>query len=184
MPDEYSIQHLTLVKDRKGSIGSDILRRFLVTFDYQDKKIYLKKNRDYYDPFIFNKSGLDVKHNGMMWEQDMVKVETKKKDNDGTEVYNSSHDSDKFQYKFVLKPQYSIAGCRKDSPCEKGGLKKEDKIISINRKKAGNLSLDDINKILKDKDGTYVEIEVERNSQKLQLGLYLEDPIPYQENQN
>jgi hypothetical protein len=30
MPDEYSIQHLKIVKDRKGSIGSEVLRRFSV----------------------------------------------------------------------------------------------------------------------------------------------------------
>lgn len=184
MPDEYSIQHLTLVKDRKGSVGSDILRRFLVIFDYNDRKIYLKKNKDFDDPFIFNKSGLDIKHDGMMWEQDLVNVETKKKESVEIEVYNSTRDTDRFQYKFVLKPQYSIAGCRKDSPCEKGGLKKDDKIISIKGKKAGDLTLDSIYKILKEKDGTYVEIVVERNNQKLELGLYLEDPIPYQEHQN
>ncbi|MGS0748290.1 hypothetical protein [Halpernia sp. GG3] len=47
MPDEYSIQHLTLVKERKGSVGNDVLRRFTVILDYPNKKIYLKKNRDF-----------------------------------------------------------------------------------------------------------------------------------------
>lgn len=51
MPDEYSIQHLKLVPDRKGSIGSDILKRFTVIFNYPQKKIYLKKNRNFNDPF-------------------------------------------------------------------------------------------------------------------------------------
>ncbi|RZJ27506.1 MAG: peptide-binding protein, partial [Chryseobacterium sp.] len=41
MPDEFSIQHLKLVKDRKGSVGSEILRRFTVILDYPDQKIYL-----------------------------------------------------------------------------------------------------------------------------------------------
>lgn len=65
MPDEYSIQNLNLVKDRKGSIGSEILRRFTVAFDYQDEKLYLKKNRDFDDPFHFNMSGIDFKQDGM-----------------------------------------------------------------------------------------------------------------------
>lgn len=43
MPDEFSIQHLKLVPDRKGSIGGEILRRFTVFFDYPNSKIYLKK---------------------------------------------------------------------------------------------------------------------------------------------
>ena len=33
MPDEYSIQHLKIVKDRKGSIGSEVLRRFTLVFN-------------------------------------------------------------------------------------------------------------------------------------------------------
>lgn len=183
MPDEYSIQHLTLVKDRKGSIGNDILRRFLVIFDYPNQKIYFRKNKHFSDPFLFNKSGLDIKHDGMMWEKDLVKVETQKKNANDIEVYNHKN-TDSFQYKFVLKPQYSVAGCRKNSPCEKAGLLKDDKIISIKGKKAGDLTLDGINRILKDHDGTFVEFEIERNGQNMKLGLYLEDPIPYQENQN
>jgi len=183
MPDEYSIQHLKLVKDRKGSIGSDIIRRFTIIFDYPGNKIYLKKNKNFNDPFLFNKSGLDIKHDGMTWDQALVKVETKAKEPVGTEVFNSNNNGN-FQYKFVLKPQYSIAGCRKDSPCEIAGLKKDDKIIRIKGKKAGDLNLDQINKLLKEEDGTYIEMEVERKNEKLKLGFYLADPIPYQENQN
>ena len=183
MPDEYSIQHLKLVKDRKGSIGSDILRRFTVIFNYPQNKIYLKKNKHFNDPFLFNKSGLDIHHDGMMWNKDLVKVETKVKESGGVVAYESQ--ANDFQYKFVLKPQYSISGCRKNSPCETAGLKKDDKIISIKGKKAGDLTLNQINTLLKDEeDGTYIEMEVERNAVKLKLGLYLEDPIPYQENKN
>ncbi len=43
MPDEFSIQHVNLVEDRKGSIGGEIMRRFTVIFDYANKKLYLKK---------------------------------------------------------------------------------------------------------------------------------------------
>ncbi len=183
MPDEYSIQHLKIVKDRKGSIGSDILRRFTILFDYPNQKIYLKKNKHYADPFLFNSSGLDVKHDGMSWEKDLVKVETQKKENQGIEVYNTQS-SENFRYKFVLKPQYSVAGCRKDSPCEIAGLKKDDKIISINRKNASDYTLDKIYQLFKATDGTYIELKVERGTETLKIGFYLEDPIPYQENQN
>ena len=179
MPDEYSIQNLRLVPDRKGSIGSDILRRFTVLFDYPEKKIYFRKNTHFKDPFLFNKSGLDIQHDGMTWESDVVRVETKKSyDSEGTKVYDVKEG---FQYNFVLKPKYSIAGCRPDSPCYIAGLRKDDKILSINKKKAGNYTLQQINNLMRGDDGTKVNFEVERNSQTFKFQIILVDPIPYQD---
>ncbi|MGZ5284101.1 MAG: PDZ domain-containing protein [Kaistella sp.] len=180
MPDEYSIQNLRLVPNRKGSVGSDILRRFTVIFNYPDQKIYLKKNSHFRDPFLFNKSGLDIQHDGMTWESDLVKVETKKNNaaSEGVKVFDSTEG---FQYNFVLKPKYSIAGCRTDSPCALAGLRKNDKIISINRKKAGGFTLERINNLLRGEDGTRINFEIERNSQIMNFQLILVDPIPYQD---
>jgi hypothetical protein len=180
MPDEYSIQHLRIVSDRKGSIGSDVLRRFTVLFDYPNQKIYLRKNKDFNDPFLFNKSGLDIQHDGVTWEEDLVKVETSKAiaAGDEKEVYKSS---EAFKYNFVLKPQYSISGCRKDSPCFIAGLRKDDKIISIDKVKAGNLTLQKINNLLKEEDGTKITFDIERKNQKMSFEIKLIDPIPYQD---
>ena len=40
-----------------GNLGVDILRRFTVTFDYQNTKIYLKPNIHFDDLFVFNMAG-------------------------------------------------------------------------------------------------------------------------------
>ena len=181
MPDEFSIQHLKIVKDRKGSIGSDILRRFTVLFSYEDQKVYLKRNKHYHDPFLFNKSGLDIKHDGLSWEQDLVKIETKKKADNAIEVFNNT---EKLQYKFVLKPQYSVAGCRKNSPCDEAGIKKEDQIISINDKKVSDMNLQKINDIFKGEEDQLIKMTLKREAKTLQFQFQLKDPIPYQENQN
>jgi len=45
---------------RNGSIGSELLRRFDVIFDYSNKKILLKKNSAFNDAFNYNLSGLDI----------------------------------------------------------------------------------------------------------------------------
>lgn len=178
MPDEYSIQNLKLVPGRKGSVGSEVLRRFTVVFDYPNASIYLKKNQDYRDPFTFNKSGLDIQHDGMTWESDVIKVETKKQNfsSDGTNVYNASEN---FKYNFVLKPQYSISGCRKDSPCDVAGLLKGDRILRINRKKLSEMTLQEINEILKENDGTKLLFTIDRKGVEKKLTLTLTDPIPY-----
>lgn len=179
MPDEYSIQNLKLVPDRKGSVGSEILRRFTVLFDYPQKKLYLRKNRHYKDPFLFNKSGLDIQHDGMTWENDLVKVQTAKgvSNGQGRQVIETHED---FQYNFVLKSNFSVAGCRKDSPCDIAGIKIDDKLIRINRKKVGEMTLQRISEIMKDEDGTHVNLEIERKGQLLNINIILMDPIPYQ----
>lgn len=178
MPDEFSIQHVSLVGERKGSVGGDILRRFTTAFDYTNQKLYLKKNGNYDDPFHFNMSGLDFQQDGMQWEKDIVNLESKKKDNAGTgvEVINNS-----LQYKFVLKPIFSIAGVRKDSPADKAGLKKGDQLISINGRKTADMTLQKIMEMMKSDENKTINMLIVRKNQELTFSFKLEDPIPYQE---
>lgn len=182
MPDEYSIQHLKLVKDRKGSIGGETLRRFTLVFDYPGNKLYFKKNRNFSDSFHLNMSGLDIRHNGMTWESDIVKVENPRSFSQTTNEQSAYSSKGEFQYKFVLKPVYFVAGCRENSPAYEAGLRKEDKIISINGKKAGDYTLQSINELLKSEEGREIQIEAERVGRTMKFKFYLEDPIPYHQN--
>jgi len=178
MPDEFSIQHVNFVENRKGSIGGDIMRRFTVAFDYPNNKMYLKRNRNYNDPFHFNMSGLDFKQDGMEWTKDMVSLSTKNKDNptSGYEVINNN-----LQYNFVLKPIFSIAGVRKDSPGSKAGLLKDDRLISINGKKTADMTLQKIMEMMKSDEGRTINMIIERKNKEMALSFTLEDPIPYQD---
>ncbi|WP_332454762.1 PDZ domain-containing protein [Chryseobacterium aquaticum] len=178
MPDEFSIQHVNLVEERKGSIGGEIMRRFTAAFDYPNEKLYLKKNGNYDDPFHFNMSGLDFQQDGMQWEKDMVNLESKRRDNGttGVELINNS-----LQYKFVLKPLFSIAGVRKDSPGDKAGLKKGDQLITINGRKTSEMTLNKIMEMMKSEEGKIINMVIMRKNQELKLSFTLEDPIPYQE---
>ena len=179
MPDEYSIQHLRLVPNRKGSIGNEILKRFTVIFDYPHQKLLLRKNKNYNAPFLFNNSGLDVLQTGMTWQKDLVTIETKKSTNfpGNTETQEQR---ERFQYNFSLKPTFTVAGCRKDSPCYIAGIRKNDQLISINKKPVGNMTMQKINDYFKEEDGTKIQLEVERNEQVLNFIITLVDPIPYQ----
>lgn len=181
MPDEYSIQSLKIVPNRKGSIGSEILSRFKVIFNYPENKIYLKRNKHFDDPFLFNKTGLDVQHDGMVWEKDMVKIETVKNFKERSDNDVNYQIQETFKYNMVLKPQFSVAGCRIASQCDLAGIRKDDKIISINNKKAGTLTLQKINNMLRLPDGTILTFVVERDLRKLLFRVTLKDPIPYQD---
>jgi len=178
MPDEYSIQHVNMVENRKGSIGGDIMRRFTVAFDYTNQKLYLRKNKNFNDSFHFNMSGLDFRQDGLEWSKDIVSLPTKNRDNSngGVEVINNN-----LQYNFVLKPIFAIAGVRKDSPAYKAGLKKDDKLISINGKKTVDMTMEKIMEMMKSEEGKTINMQIERNNKEMNLSFDLEDPIPYQE---
>lgn len=178
MPDEFSIQHLNLVQERKGSVGGEIMRRFTVAFDYPNGKLYLRKNKNYDDPFHFNMSGLDFKQDGLQWEKDYLTVKTQNEKSTTGEIqaFNSN-----LQYKFVLKPIFSLAGVRKDSPAYKAGLKKDDTLITINGKKTSEMTLNKIMEMMKSEEGKTINMTVNRKGQELKFSFNLEDPIPYQE---
>ena len=74
-----------------------------------------------------------------------------------------------------------MAGCRKEAQCYIAGIRKDDKIISINNKKSGDWTLQKINDLMKQEDGTTVTFDMERNRQKMTFKLILKDPIPYQD---
>jgi hypothetical protein len=80
-------------------------------------------------------SGLDIKHDGMKWESDLVKVDTpkpKESSKNDINVYNAVSD---FQYKFILKPEYSVVGVRENSPAYFAEIKKETNCLKLMAKK-------------------------------------------------
>lgn len=179
MPDEFSIQHLKLVKDRKGSIGSEILRRFTVIFDYADNRIYFKPNRYLDDPFLIDGSGLEIKQDGLLWEKEQVKVQTSKTNRASNEISVIDNSPDSFQYKFALKPKFIVSGTRKDSPAQKAGLIKNDELISIDNKNVKEMTLNNIHRILKTNVSQKIELEIKRKGVPMKFEFILEDPIPY-----
>lgn len=46
--------------DFSGNIGAEILRRFTVTLDAPDGKLYLRPNSDFTQPFVYNRAGINV----------------------------------------------------------------------------------------------------------------------------
>jgi hypothetical protein len=48
------------LKERNGNLGAEILNRFDVTFDYQNKAMYLKKNEAFKRPFEHDMAGMEV----------------------------------------------------------------------------------------------------------------------------
>jgi len=170
-PDTISIRHVTMVTDRSGSVGSEILKRFSVVFDYPNQKMFLKKNRGFYAPFSYNKSGIELQHYGLQWVQETVHLETIPiiKSDD----LSFKKDENNFKYKFELKPVYIIVNVRKNSAAALSGLQKGDVLVSINKIPAYNYSLEKINLLLKSEEENWITFEIERDSQLMKFKFQL-----------
>lgn len=71
-PDKESLAMFPKDMEWYGNIGSDVLSRFHVVFDYFHEKLYLKKNSSYRKPFDYNNSGLEVVGIGSKFEHFMI----------------------------------------------------------------------------------------------------------------
>ena len=160
-PDSTSLKSVNFVPNRVGSLGSEIISRFTIVFDYLNKAVYTKPSKRMSDPFNFNMSGIEVEHAGLEW----VKEAEDERTSGGIKIY-TDNTLDKFQSSlkihFTLKPVFKIASVRVDSEAEKVGLKVGDRILKINRQTGHWLTIEMINELLKSEEGKIIEIEVER----------------------
>lgn len=161
-PDSSSIKNVRMVKDRAGSVGSEILKRFTVVFDYPRQKMFLRKNNDFSAPFSYNKSGVELQHNGLQWVQETFHLETVIKIANAADVRADNSVND-FKYKFALKPVYIVASVRKNSPAAISGLQKGDIVVKINAAPAYHFTLEKINSLLKSEEEKWITFEVERD---------------------
>jgi hypothetical protein len=64
-PDSTSIVRVHANKDRNGTLGAEVLKRFQVIMDYPNSTITLKKIGRYFNsPFLYNKSGIELVYGG------------------------------------------------------------------------------------------------------------------------
>ena len=167
-PDSTSIRNVKMVTNRAGSVGSEILKRFTVVFDYANKKMFLRTNGEFHSPFSYNKSGVEIQHNGLQWVQETVRLQTIpiSVDKVSTEEENLMNN---FKYKFELKPIYEIANVRKNSPAAISGLQKGDVVVRINNIQAYRYSLEKIKELLRSEEERWITLEIDRNGQTLKI---------------
>jgi type II secretory pathway component PulC len=167
-PDSLTVIAAYKNKDRNGTLGANILRRFHVIYDYPGRKITLRKNSHFKKPFLYNKSGLELNHGGDM----VVKVHkprfTTDVSNDGksiTQVISS--------YALAYKPSYIISHLRDDSPAKNAGLLVGDIILEINGSVAYNKEMQEIINILSQKENKKIKLLVSRDGKHLKYEFFL-----------
>lgn len=161
-PDSLHTNNISFVENRVGSLGSEIVKRFDLIFNYTNECVYLKKNNLFFNPFEFNKSGIEVQHQGLQWAMDTFEVRSSYNatavDKNGEPMRND------LRFKFNLKPVFVITNVRKDSPAAIAGLLKDDVLITINGANAGDFKLQEIFELLKGDENKTIYLQIERNN--------------------
>ena len=154
--DSLSTKLARRFKQRNGSLGSGVLKRFTVWLDYPNKQVMLKKNKFFKAPFNYNMSGLDVVYNG----KELVKEEEQDISKYKLSGKNSVTFFTNFSYNF--KPSYKIKTVVKNSSADKAGLKAGDLIVRINKKPTYTYKLKDIVKTFSEKPNKKIRIKIRR----------------------
>lgn len=174
MPDTISFLKKSILASRDGSVGGEILKRFNVVFNYSKQIMYLDKNSNYNNKFYYNMAGINIHHNGV----DIVEERIQNGLPSGTtNLTDLIYDNQRVNFKYIIKPGIEISYVRKNSIADKAGLKVDDKIISINKKKAANYKLTDIIDIFQKSADEIVTIEVDRKGKRIVVELLLKEEI-------
>lgn len=160
-PDTQHFSNITFVNGRDGSIGNELLKRFTVIIDYPRKKLILKKNSKFKEPFHYNMSGLTIEHEGV----EIVKEKHQKIKN-SDDVSKSNDVIDLFVNEvvdFYLVPKYVVTDVRKSSPADLAGIQKGDEVLSINNKPAYHYKLAQLVQMFSSKEDKHITIIIRRN---------------------
>ena len=175
--DSLSTSKALNFKERNGSLGGDILRRFRVWIDYPNNRIILKKTGSLTSGFNYNMSGLTIAYNG----KKLVRKEQESKNIN----YGLGNQSTRGQgevsfvtnYRYVFLPVYKIDGVIPDSPAGLAGIKKGDAIVSINFKLAYDYSLQDILNLFQSKNNKRIVMKIRRNGETMKFKFNLKRKI-------
>lgn len=168
-PDSTSIVRVHANKDRNGTLGAGILKRFIVIMDYPNNRVTLKKNPKYYrEPFLYNKSGMELIYGGEMLVKENLYQSPLPKENQAISITNIF-----YTFGLTYKPSYKISLIRTGSPAHYAGLRKDDILLEINGKEAYSLKIQDIIYTLSQREDKKIKVLIDRNGQHLRFEFYL-----------
>ncbi len=164
-PNKEAFTNIQLFEDRDGSLGGEVLKRFTTIIDYPNKKLRLRRNRYFTQPFYYNMSGLTLQHDGFEYVKELLKNQnTSKYGSDPNNVKNevSVYQAKNF-YAITLAPVYKVSEIREGSPSYLAGMRKDDIVLSLNGQPAHKYSLQEINTMFHSKEGRTMRFVIRRN---------------------
>jgi len=172
LPDTVFFQNIIKQYPFDGIIGSEILRRFHIYFDYKHQKLYLKKNRQtYHDKFLFNDVGLYLIYDGkipVMTESLETKFEFSTNDNRQPELIYKKIKAFKYQKVDKIVIHY----IRKNSPADRAGLMPGDVLLKINNQEVYKYNLDELEEKFFFHKSKHLKFLIERKGLILEFKVY------------
>ena len=178
-PEAAAIENLISYHKRDGSLGSEVLKRFTVIMDYRNRKMTLKKNRFFNDPFHYNMAGLIVQHEGLIPVKDlrysrrntMTMNEESRETTSLADLYSSP------VVHFFLAPKFVVAEVREGSPADLAGILKGDEVVAINGRSSYKYKLSDLVAMFSSKAGRTIHLEIQRNNTVLKKKFVLKEVL-------
>ncbi len=164
------------LRNRNGSIGGELLKRFNVIVNYATNEIRLRKNANFKKPFQYDLSGLQIRHNGLRYIADRIA------DNRGV-VYSSQKTFGDVQIlmegstRLSLVPEIVVSAIRIGSPAAEAGLREGDIILAVNGKKVHSYKLQEILKMMNEKEGKRIRLLIERYNRDLLFSFVLKNML-------
>lgn len=171
-PHRESFGFLENMGDRNGSVGGEILKRFNIVFDYPGNKVTLKRNINFKAPFQYNLAGIALQHNGLRYIAESIADSNGVVQDDDSSFGNVQILLEN-RTRLSLVPEIVVSGIRMGSPAEEAGLREGDVILAVNGKRVHNYKLQEILKMLNEKEGKRVRVLIERYNKDLLFSFVL-----------
>ncbi len=179
-PDSVALKSFNAFTERNGTLGAGILKRFTVTMDYRSRKMTLRKNKFFGDPFHYNMSGLTIEHDGLVPTSELKKG-TGRTFSFSSEETGDSTGKVSFNlqpvFTFFLAPKFVVSEVRKGSPADLADIQKGDELISINGKAAYKYELEGLTALFSSKSGRKISIVVNRDGAILRKKFFLKEVL-------
>ena len=165
-PEMLNFKSINLLPSRLGSIGGELLSRFVVYFDYPNSQIALIPTKKINDPFYYNMSGLELQYNG-------VELIRKKQNNINNIVYDEKGTNQGIEFffreiiRYELQDIIEVAEVRPNSPAAVAGVQKGDILDRVNRRSLQNLKLHQVTALLQQKPGKKIKLQIRRDGKML-----------------
>ena len=175
-PDLESFAAIKNLGDRNGSVGGEILKRFDIVFNYPSSQVTLRKNGNFSAPFHYNISGIAVQHNGVRYIAEKIR-EVKSASGSSSNSFGNVQLMMEDVTRLSLVPEIVVSGIRAGSPAEEAGLREGDIILAINGKPIHRYKLQQVVRLLNEKEGKRIQVLIERVNQDLLFSFVLENVL-------
>ncbi|TKD56558.1 PDZ domain-containing protein [Flavobacterium sp. ASW18X] len=174
-PYKTSFLALNNLKDRNGSLGGEVLKRFNLVFDYHNEKLSLVKNGNFNMPYQYNLSGLSIQHNGVRYISERIADARGIVDAEHNDSFGNVQIVMENRTKLSLVPEIVVSGIRAGSPAERAGLQEGDVILMVNNKRVHRYKLQEVLQMLNNKKGKRVKMVIERYNRDQHFSFVLKD---------